>query len=38
MDWDQIYTRGVNVGALRKEDEEYSEMLKAAIGGNCSAQ
>lgn len=38
MGWDQIYARGVNVEALRKEDEEYSEMLKAAIGGNCSAQ
>ena len=38
MDWTQIYARGVNVETLRTEDEEYSEMLKAAIDGNCSAQ
>ena len=38
MVWAQIYARGIDVETLRREDEEYSEMLQAAIDGNCSAQ
>lgn len=38
MNWDELYTRGIDVERISRDSEEYQTMFSAAVHGNPSAQ
>jgi hypothetical protein len=38
MEWDELYTKGIDIEMISKDSEEYQTMFSAALHGSASAQ